>query len=298
MNITAIILTSNEDKHLARCIDSVRAITSDILVVDSYSTDSTEKIAEQKGATFLRRKWINYATQFNWALTQLKPNTNWVLRLDADEVITDALAKEILKKIPMVEDSVDGIYVCRQMIFQSQLIRYGGLYPLKVIRLLRYGRGECENRWMDEHIKVKGGTIEFSGKIIDENLNSLTWWTDKHNKYSSREAVDLLNLEFNFMHHDTVASLRGWTQPGLKRWIKERIYSRLPTSLRALFYFLYRYFLRFGFLDGRKGATFHFLQGFWYRFLVDAKISEVKQFAKEKKVDIRIAIAEVLGIYV
>ena len=298
MNITAIILTSNEDKHLARCIDSVRAITSDILVVDSYSTDSTKKIAEQKGATFHRRKWINYATQFNWALTQLKPNTNWVLRIDADEVITDVLAKEILKKIPMVDDSVDGIYVCRRMIFQSQLIKYGGLFPLKVIRLMRYERGECENRWMDEHIKVRGKTIHFSGEIVDDNLNSLTWWTDKHNKYASREAVDLLNLEFNFMHHDTVASLRGLTQPGLKRWVKECVYARLPTGLRSLFYFLYRYFIRLGFLDGRQGLTFHFLQGFWYRYLVDAKILEVKRFAKEKKVDIKIAIAEVLGIYV
>jgi glycosyltransferase involved in cell wall biosynthesis len=207
MNITAIILTSNEEKHLARCIDSIKAITSDILVVDSYSTDSTADIAELKGATFITRKWVNYATQFNWALTQLKSQTNWVLRLDADEIITGDLAKEIIERISTVEDDVNGIYVCRRMIFQSQLIKYGGLFPLKVIRLMRYGYGECENRWMDEHIKVKGRTIEFNGEIIDNNLNSLTWWTDKHNKYSSREAIDLLNLEFNFMKHDTVASL-------------------------------------------------------------------------------------------
>lgn len=298
MKITAIILTSNEDKHLARCIDSVKAITTDILVVDSYSTDSTARIAELKNVKFITRKWVNYATQFNWALTQLNSETNWVLRLDADEIITSALAKEITEKIPKVRENVDGVYVSRRIIFQSRLIKYGGLFPLKVIRLFRYGQGECENRWMDEHIKVKGMTIEFSGEIIDNNLNSLTWWTDKHNKYASREAVDLLNLEFNFMNHDTVANLSDLTQPGLKRWIKERIYARLPISIRSLLYFSYRYFFRFGFLDGRSGATFHFLQGFWYRFLVDAKISEVKRFSREKKVNIKVAIAEVLGIHV
>lgn len=298
MNITAIILTSNEEKHLARCIDSIKAITSSIIVVDSYSTDSTAKIAEQKGVTFISKKWVNYATQFNWALTQLTSETNWVLRLDADETVTNALAKEIAERMSTIEDDVDGVYVCRKMIFQSKLIKYGGLFPLKVIRLMRYGRGECENRWMDEHIKVKGKTIEFSGEIIDDNLNSLTWWTDKHNKYSSREAIDLLNLEFNFMNHDTVASLSGWTQPGLKRWAKERIYARLPTGFRSFLYFSYRYFIRLGFLDGHTGTTFHFLQGFWYRYLVDAKIAEVKRFAREKKVDIKIAIAEVLAIHV
>jgi hypothetical protein len=151
---------------------------------------------------------------------------------------------------------------------------------------------------MDEHIKVKGKTFEFSGEITDDNLNSLTWWTDKHNKYASREAIDLLNLEFNIMKHDTVASLRGWTQPGLKRWIKEHIYIMLPTNLRSFLYFSYRYFIRLGFLDGRSGTTFHFLQGFWYRYLVDAKVAEVKRFSREKKVDIKTAIAEVLGIHV
>lgn len=298
MKITAIILTSNEQIHLERCLDSLAGVVTEILVVDCFSSDSTRDIAVRKGAHFLQREWVNYATQFNWALTQLDPETDWVLRLDADETVSSALAKEITERISTVKEDVDGIFVSRRMFFQSQIIKYGGLFPLKVIRLFRFGRGECENRWMDEHIKVKGRTIEFSGEITDDNLNSLTWWTDKHNKYSSREAIDLLNLEFNFMNHDTVANLRQWTQPGLKRWVKERIYARLPTSIRSFLYFSYRYFLRLGFLDGQSGATFHFLQGFWYRYLVDAKITEVKRFALQKNVDIKIAIAEILKIHV
>ena len=101
------------------------------------------------------------------------------------------------------------------MTFQGRLIRHGGVFPVRVLRLFRHGCGQCENRWMDEHIKVAGPTVDFKGELIDDNLNSLTWWTDKHNKYASREAVDLLNLQYHFMPRDTVASLRGGAQAGV-----------------------------------------------------------------------------------
>jgi len=149
---------------------------------------------------------------------------------------------------------------------------------------------------MDEHILVSGDTVDFAGGIIDDNLNSLTWWTAKHNAYASREVVDLLNLEFWFMPHETVANLRGGQQAGVKRWLKEHVYARLPGGFRAFLYFIYRYVLRLGFLDGREGAAFHILQGFWYRFLVDAKLREVKDHMKASGADPMRAIQEVLGI--
>jgi hypothetical protein len=123
------------------------------------------------------------------------------------------------------------------MTFQGRLMRHGGIFPVRVLRLFRLGRGQCENRWMDEHIKVAGPTVDFKGELIDDNLNSLTWWTDKHNKYASREAVDLLNLQYHFMPHDSVASLRGGKQAGVKRWVKEVVYARLPGGFRAFAYF-------------------------------------------------------------
>jgi hypothetical protein len=134
--------------------------------------------------------------------------------------------------------------------------------------------------------------------LIDDNLNSLTWWTEKHNNYASREAVDLLNLEFKFMPHDSVASTSGGGQAGLKRWVKEHVYSRLPTGYRAFMYFAYRYFIRLGFLDGKEGAIFHFLQGFWYRYLVDCKVYEVKNLMKSSNLNAKVAIEKVLGIHV
>lgn len=110
--------------------------------------------------------------------------------------------------------------------------------------------------------------------------------------------MDLLNLEYGFMPHDSVARLCGGSQAGVKRWLKEVVYARLPGGLRALAYFLYRYVIRLGFLDGQAGAAFHLLQGFWYRYLVDAKVAEVKRYMAASRCDVATAIERVLGIRV
>lgn len=298
MNLVAIILTYNEERHLARCIASLQDLAGEVLVVDCHSTDATVELARAHGARVVQHAWTNHAQQFNWALTQVDPDTEWVLRIDADEVLTPGLVEEIRARLPSVGPQIDGVNLRRRMTFQGRLIRHGGLFPVKVLRLFRYGRGRCEDRWMDEHIKVTGSTIEFRGELIDDNLNSLTWWTDKHNRYASREAVDLLNLEYGFMERDSVASLRGGGQAGMKRWLKETVYARLPGGFRAFAYWLYRYVIRLGFLDGQAGAAFHFLQGFWYRYLVDAKIAEVKRYMRDHGTDVTTAIERVLGIRV
>ena len=299
MKLVAIILTFNEAQHLARCIRSLQGVADQIVVADCFSTDSTLEIARAHGARIIQRKWVNHAIQFNWALTQLDPGADWVLRIDADEYLTPELVAEFKTGLLDVGSEIDGITCGRRMTFQGRIIHHGGVFPIRVLRLFRYGKGECENRWMDEHIKVAGPTLDVSGEIIDDNLNPLTWWTDKHNKYSSREAVDLLNLEYHFMLHDSIASLRGGKQAGGgKRWFKEVIYARLPGGFRAFAYFFYRYVIRLGFLDGQAGTAFHFLQGFWYRYLVDAKVAEVKRYMREHRVDIRTAMERVLGVKV
>lgn len=296
MKLVAIILTLNEAQHLPRCLASLADVADAVLVADCFSTDDTVRIAEAHSARVVQREWVNYATQFNWALTQLDADADWVLRIDADEVLTPALAVEIRERLPSLGPDIDGVYCGRRMTFQGQRIRFGGLFPVRVLRLFRAGRGQCENRWMDEHIKVAGPTVDFRHELIDDNLNSLTWWTTKHNNYACREAVDLLNLEYGFMPHDSVASLRSGSQAGVKRWIKENVYARLPGGSRALVYFLYRYVIQLGFLDGRPGFTFHFLQGFWYRYLVDAKVAEVKRYMQKTDCDVVVTIERVLGI--
>lgn len=296
MKLTAIILTLNESLHLGRCLASISGAVDRIVVVDCFSTDDTLDIARSFNAVILQRAWTNHSDQFNWALTQLSDDTEWVLRIDADEYLTPELAAEIVSRLPAISPEINGIYLNRRMAFQRKLIRHGGIFPVGILRLFRHGHGQCESRLMDEHIKVDGLTTSFSAELIDDNLNPLSWWTEKHNKYSSLEAVEMLNLEYGFMKVDSIASLKDRSQAGVKRWVKEKIYSRLPGGFRAFAYFLYRYVLRLGFLDGREGTAFHFLQGFWYRYLVDAKVEEVRRYMRQNHTDVKDAIARVLGV--
>lgn len=293
--LTVVILTKDEERHIARAISSVRDLASQILIMDSGSTDETVQIAQSLGAVVQSNPWTNYARQFNHALDLLPDGTGWVMRLDADEVVSPSLAREIAEQLPRLADDIEGVTIGRRMSFMGRPIRHGGVFPIRVLRIFRHGAGRCEDRWMDEHIKVSGPVARLKGEILDDNLNSLSWWTAKHNSYASREVVDLLNLKHGFMTHDSVAGLAGG-QAGLKRWLKERLYVRLPSGLRAFAYFFWRYVLRLGFLDGREGLAFHVLQGFWYRFLVDAKLAEATAYMIRKKVDAPTAIRDVLGI--
>lgn len=296
MTLTVLILTLNEELHIARCLASVASVATRCVVVDSGSTDRTVEIARTAGAEVLENQWVNYATQMNWGLDHLLADTEWVMRLDADELVTPDLAAEISNRLQDLGPEVDGVYVSRRMTFLGRSIRWGGVFPVRVLRLFRHGRGHVENRWMDEHIIVNGPVADFAGEIIDDNRNGLTWWTEKHNNYASREVIDLLNLELGFMPQETVANLGGGHQVGIKRWLKEKIYAHLPGGLRAAIYFAYRYILRLGFLDGREGTAFHVLQGFWYRYLVDMKLHEVRTYMINYDVDAATAIRDVLNI--
>lgn len=294
--ITFVILARDEAIHIERSIASAAPVARHILVVDSGSVDGTMDLARKAGAQVLENPWTNYATQFNWAIEHLPPDTEWVFRLDADEYLPDQLAREITEKLAQVPDAAAGINVSRSMNFCGGTVRFGGLFPIRVTRMFRPGKGRCENRWMDEHLVIDGPVVDFSGEIVDDNLKPLSWWIDKHNAYASREAVDLLNREFGFMESDPGTSLQQGSQARKKRWIKEHVYARMPGGLRTLVYFLYRFVIRLGFLDTREGRAFHVLQGFWYRYLVDAKVSEVKAYMRAHEADPGSAIKAVLGI--
>jgi glycosyltransferase involved in cell wall biosynthesis len=296
MTLTVVILTKNEERHITRALASVSGIADRYVVVDSGSDDRTVELAEARGAKILVNPFVTQAQQFNWALDQLPDGTEWVLRLDADEIVTESLAQQIKETLPKTGSDTKGIYVSRRMHFLGRRISWGGLFPIRVLRVFRHGAGRCEDRWMDEHILVDGATANLSGEIIDDNRNSLSWWTEKHNTYASREVVDLLNLEYGFMAHETVANIRGGQQAGVKRWLKEKFYARLPGGLRAFAYFFYRYVVRLGFMDGKEGTAFHVLQGFWYRYLVDMKLHETKTYMQRHDASVEVAIRDVLGI--
>jgi glycosyltransferase involved in cell wall biosynthesis len=283
-NLSIIILTFNEEKHIKRCIESLLPITNNIFIVDSFSTDATVEISESLGVKVYKNPWPgNHAKQFQWGLDNCPIKTEWVMKMDADEFILPELAVEINSQLTSIDKDTSGIYLKRRVIFMGRWIKHGGYYPIWLLRIWRYTDGKIEERWMDEHIKLsKGKTVQFDNDLVDDNKNDLTWWTNKHNHYATREAVDILNTIYGFKTYDEVEPNFFGTQEQRKRKLKH-IYARMPLFLRPFIYFMWRYFIKLGFLDGKPGLIWHFLQGFWYRFLVDAKINEIYAKAGKNK---------------
>ena len=262
--ITVIILTYNEEIHLTRCLENIKDWVEEIVVVDSGSIDKTQEIAKRLGARVVTHPFKCQADQLNWALDNIEIKTEWILRLDADEYILPELWKEIVEILPKTSSDINGYYMKRRMHFMGRWIKHGGYYPTWILRLFRKGKGRCDDREMDEHLIVTGKTDKLKHDFVDENLKGLNEWTARHNNYSTREAnaqdVDKLDRK----------------QMGSERWVRKSIYIKLPLFFRSFLYFVWRYIFRLGFLDGKEGLIFHFLQGFWYRFLVDAKLYEQK----------------------
>lgn len=281
--LTVIILTFNEARHIARAIDSVSAFAAQVIVVDSYSTDATVELAQAKGATVMQHPFVNQAKQFQWALDHAAVASPWLMRLDADEVVSPELGAEIARKLGTLPADVVGINLRRRHIWMGRWVRHGGRYPLLLLRIWRRGHGRVEDRAMDEHLLVEGGrTITFDADFSDDNLNDIGFFVDKHNKYASREAVEVLKQRLGLGVPDpggdaaVTARSTSW-QTASKHWFKQHVYNRIPFTLSAPAYFIWRYVFQLGFLDGRSGLIYHFLQGCWYRFLVGAKVMEFER---------------------
>ena len=268
--LSVIILTRDEQLHIRRCIERVRPIATEIFVVDCDSVDDTQSIARSLGATVVEHPWPGcQAKQLNWALDNLPLTGDWVLRLDADEYLTEALIAEIQAKLEGLSETVTGVTFRLVRVFLGRRLRFGNPV-IRLLRLWRRGQARCEVRPMDEHMCILTGTIvDFSGAFLDHNLHGLLWWSQKHLGYAEREV--------NILAADANETEEGFSSnAAAKRRMKAR-YARLPRFWRAFAYFCYRYFLRLGFLDGIPGFLWAFLQAFWYRTLVDALLYEREQ---------------------
>lgn len=266
-DITVIVLTKNEEKNIEDCIRSARQIASRVIVVDSGSTDTTVSLAEKLGAETCYHQWEGHAAQFNWALDNCHIETEWVFRLDADERISPELAEEINAKLSdEASVFVDGYKMRWRIYFMNKWIKHGGTHKPYFLRLFRYGKGRVENKPMDEHIVVNGTVEKLNGDLIHYDYKGLDSWLNKHVWYSSLELQ---------MYTDG-SSAEGTGEQEKKR----SFYYRLPLFLRARLYYWYRYYFQLGFLDGTEGRIFLYLQSYWYRFLVDAKIYEMKHLGE------------------
>ena len=265
--LTAIILSRDEAIHIRRAIDSVHDAGGQVFLVDSGSRDDTVAIARSLGAVVAHRPWTNYADQFAWAMGNCPIDSAWYCRLDSDEYLSPGLSAELRARLPGLDPGIAGLRAKRRLVFCGRWVRHGGIYPAWMVRFWRRGHGRIESV-MDEHMIVSGGRIAaLRHDFVDDNCKGMDAWIAKHLRYAVREAADAL------------AGNRGEPE-GLEaharavRWLKQGVYYRLPPVTRAYAFFLYRYVVRLGVLDGREGYLFHILQGLWYRLMVDIRIAE------------------------
>ena len=285
--ITAIVLTRDEAVHIARCIERLKPLADRIIVVDSHSTDDTVAIATAAGAEVLSHDFVNHAAQFQWAVDTLGLDHGWIVRVDADEWFEPAAIADLRMKMAGAAPDLTAFELRRKVIFRSRWIRWGGYYRTVLTRVWRVGTAHVEQRWMDEHVIVDTGRVECitAGDLVDENLKDITDWTAKHNGYTTRQMVEYVSLQHPLLpdRGDESGTLNRSAQS--RRFLRDKVYARSPLYLRAILYFVQRYVLRLGFLDGRQGLVFHTLQGFWNYFLIDAKVDEARTYIRLHGVD-------------
>jgi glycosyltransferase involved in cell wall biosynthesis len=279
--ISVIVLTYNEERNLPDCLAALAGWVEQLFVVDSGSTDRTVAIARDAGAIVVEHPFEHYGAQRNWAIDHLPITSPWTLHVDADERITPELRTAITAALAKQSDqssAVSGYLVSRRTMFMGRWIRHGGHYPAWHLRLMRTGAGRCEDRLYDQHFYVSGAVQKLQGDLIDTLTPDVATFTARHLRWAALEAAE----------HDAPPDAEGRIRGRLatdnaieqRRWLRDW-YARLPLFVRPTVYFLYRYFVRLGFLDGRAGLVFHVLQGFWFRFLVDTLILERRLRRKE-----------------
>lgn len=269
ISLTSIILTFNEELHIERCLKNVCLISEKVYVIDCFSKDRTCEIASKfENVEVVQHEWPgNQAAQFNWFIDNHEIASDWILRLDADEYLSGEAVKEITETLPSLPQDVTGCVMKRDIIFLGRRIKHGKLTTIKLLRIWRTGKGRIENREMDEHaILTEGRSIELKNWFFDDNLNGIDAWIRKHLDYANRESKSQVLNEAT----TTEASA---TDMGARNKQKSRYYS-LPKFWRGFMFFVLRYIFLGGFLDGKQGFVWNFMQCWWYRTLVDVKIEE------------------------
>jgi glycosyltransferase involved in cell wall biosynthesis len=283
-----IIITYNEEIHLGRLLQSISELDARIFILDSGSTDKTLEIGRQYSAEFLQHAFENHPRQWDYALKNFEVKTPWVICLDADQVVTPELKNRLNNFKDEDYSAINGIYFNRKNFFKGRWIKHGGYYPFYLLKMFRYVVGYSDiNENMDHRFIVPGKTeIWKDGVILEENLkeNNIRFWIDKHNRYSDLVAQE--EVERIMQLRTQTIQPRFWGSPDERTAWRKQLWWRLPRYVRPMIYFTQRLIFQLGILDGRTGVIFHFLQGFWFRLIVDIKIDEIIKQQKDARQDI------------
>lgn len=271
-----IVLTYNEEQHLPRLLNSIAKLNAPLFILDSGSTDQTLKIAEDFGASIKYNAFENHPKQWDFALKNFEVKTPWLIGLDADQIVTPELFDLLANFKDEHHKDINGIYFNRKNFFKGKWIKYGGYYPKYLLKMFRTNIGFSDiNENMDHRFIVSGNTIVWKkGHILEENLkeNEISFWINKHNRYSDLVADEEIERMTALRTQTIKPKLFG--DPNQRKAFLKKLWWKLPRFVRPFIYFGYRMVFQLGILDGKTGILFHFLQGFWFRLIIDVKIEE------------------------
>ena len=273
--VSVLVPTRNEERNLAACLASL-GFADERIVLDSHSEDRTLAIAAGAGARVVRRAFDTFSTHKNWALDNVDFAHDWVLVVDADERATPALAAEIRDIVRRHDPADPGApvawYVPRRNVFQGKWIRHAGMYPDYQVRLLRRGRARYEDRVVHEQMVADGPIGFLRNHLVHEDRKGLERYFERHNHYSSLEAVEIHRMLRAGRRTAFAPDLFG-SAPARRRALKNLAYRWLPA--RWLVLFVYMYVFRLGFLDGRIGFRYALIRAF-HEYQIGLKLLELR----------------------
>lgn len=276
--VSAIVATRNEAANIERTLQGIRGFVDEIFVIDSESDDGTVEIARRYASEVVNLPyehdrivpWI-----LQWGLDHLRIRNDWILVLEADQSLEEGLKHELEALFAQHSIAENGFYIRRKQIFRGKWIRHGDYGNKYLLKLFRKGYGEFDEKEQDTRVYVRGTRGTLKGYLVEDNKKeaSILFYLGKHLRYAEAFARDELERRR--------AGIRWKLKPRLfgspderTLWLKSAYY-RMPLYLRPWIYFLYRYLIRLGFLDGKEGFIFHFLQAFWFRLVVDIRLEEM-----------------------
>lgn len=276
--VTLIVTTRNEEINIDRCLSSVYGLIDQIFVIDSESSDRTVEIAgryaEVINLPYNHAKIIPWIYQ--WGLDNLAIRNRWVMILEADQAVTPELKQELqaLFARPAIEES--GFYIRRRQIFRGRVLRFGGYGSKYMLKLFRRTAGQLDPEESDTRVYVQGKVGKLKASIIEHNNkeDEILFYLHKHLRYGDTFAQEEFARAQDGLDFKTRPALFGTPDQRVLRL--KKIYSRTPLYLRPFAYFFYRYFILLGFLDGKAGFIFHFMQAFWFRLVIDIRLDELR----------------------
>jgi glycosyltransferase involved in cell wall biosynthesis len=271
--LSVVVLTHNEESNLPACLQSAAVLGCPLFVVDSGSTDRTVEIARHYGAHVETHAFETHSKQWLWAFENLPVRSEWLLAIDADQYVPADLAAEIRTVLTPgspqeLAGDVNGVYLNRRYIFRGRWLRHGGLYPKPLLKLFRRQHVRIDEYDLLDHHFYRCDMVEHNRKEDD-----IAFWSHKHIHYAAKLATEEVARRRGVVRRLVKGKFLG--TPDERIVALKNMWAALPPYIRPLLYFLYRYVLRWGWLDGKQGLIFHFLQALWFRFLVDVSVEQL-----------------------